>query len=130
MTHTERRAGTGDAAGRRVRAAPGSAGCRLADVLRDPLLLGFARLSLMVTCVYMQAYTTLPLAVRASGRPVVLGRVPDRPGRRNPAAGHRPSRPLAIGRPALWLTGAGVCALAAAGQLALGPAIRRRSHPA
>lgn len=189
---------------------------RLADVLRDPLMLGFALLSLMVACVYMQAYTTLPLAVRASGlsaqayglalavngivivaiQPLLgpwLGRHdPSRVlaggivvlgagfgltslaaaiwsyaatvavwtvgeilissvgpavvaalapahlrGRYNgvfglsfsagyliaPVAG---TRLLAVGRPALWLTCAALCAVAAAGQLAIGPAIRRR----
>ncbi|REE99472.1 MDR family MFS transporter [Thermomonospora umbrina] len=37
-------------------------------------------------------------------------------------------RLLAIGAPALWLTCAGVCAAAAVGQLALGPAIRARQR--
>jgi MFS family permease len=36
------------------------------------------------------------------------------------------TRLLAHGRPVLWLSCAGACAVAAAGQLALGPAIRRR----
>ena len=193
---------------------------RLADVLRDPLMLGFALLSLMVACVYMQAYTTLPLAVRASGlsaqayglalavngivivavqpllgpwlgrhdpsrvlaRGIVVlgvgfgltslaaaiwsyaatvavwtvGEILDlqrgaRGGRRPPPAHLRGryngvfglsfsagyliapvagTRLLAVGRPALWLTCAALCAVAAVGQLAIGPAIRRRSRPA
>jgi MFS family permease len=44
-----------------------------------------------------------------------------------PVAG---TRLLAHGRPALWLTCAAVCAAAAAWQLALGPAIRRRERDA
>jgi hypothetical protein len=34
---------------------------------------------------------------------------------------------FSIGAPALWLTCAGLCAAAAGGQLALAPAVRRRS---
>jgi MFS family permease len=39
------------------------------DVLRDPLMTGFVLLSFAVSFVYMQAYTTLPLAMRISGLP-------------------------------------------------------------
>jgi MFS family permease len=37
------------------------------DVLRDPLMIVLVLLSLAVSFVYMQAYTTLPLAMRISG---------------------------------------------------------------
>jgi MFS family permease len=36
-------------------------------VLRDPLMLSFTLVTLLTMCVYMQAYTTLPLAVTRSG---------------------------------------------------------------
>jgi hypothetical protein len=44
-----------------------------------------------------------------------------------PVAG---TRLLAHGQPVLWLTCTGVCAIAGAWQLALGPAIRRRERSA
>ncbi|MBV9379426.1 MAG: MFS transporter [Streptosporangiaceae bacterium] len=192
--------------------APGG----FADVLRDPLMVAFCLLTLAVMCVYMQAYTTLPLAVAESGLPAqdyglamavngivivaiqpiagpwlgrhdharvlslgvvllgigfgltslasatwsyaatvaiwTLGEIltsstgpaivanlapPRLRGRYSglfglafsagfliaPLAG---TRLLAHGRPALWLSCAGLCAAAAVCQLALGPAIRRR----
>jgi MFS family permease len=40
-----------------------------AAALRDPLLVSFTLLTLLVMCVYMQAYTTLPLAMTGSGLP-------------------------------------------------------------
>lgn len=191
-----------------------------AAVLRDPLMVSFTLLILLVMCVYMQAYTTLPLAMRASGlspqafgvamavnglvivaaQPVAgawLGRrdhttvlacgitctglgfglmalasatwqyaacvaiwtigeildnatasaivaalaPPRLRGRYNglfglafsigyliaPLAG---TQLLAHGGPALWLSCAGACAVAAAWQLATGPAIRRRERSA
>ncbi|MGH3167970.1 MAG: MFS transporter, partial [Trebonia sp.] len=36
-------------------------------VLRDPLMVSFTLLTLLIMCVYMQAYTTLPLAITRSG---------------------------------------------------------------
>jgi MFS family permease len=36
-------------------------------VLRDPLMVSFTLLTLLTMCVYMQAYTTLPLAITRSG---------------------------------------------------------------
>jgi MFS family permease len=189
-------------------------------VLRDRLLVSFLLLMLIETCVYMQAYTTLPLAMSASGlhaqsyglamavngivivalQPAAgawLGRLdhatviaagicflglgygltalaattweyaacvavwtigeilgnataaalvaalapPRLRGRYNgvfglafsigfliaPLAG---TRLLAHGRPVLWLSCAAACAVAAAWQLALGPAIRRRERDA
>jgi MFS family permease len=190
------------------------------DVLRDRLLVSFFLVMLIATSVYMQAYTTLPLAMSGSGLPaqaygfamavngivivalqpvagawlerldharviacgivffgvgygltalasttwqyascvgiwtigeilangtavaVVSGLAPPRlRGRYNgvfglafslgyliaPIAG---TRLLAHGRPALWLSCAAACAVAAAWQLALGPAIRRRQRAA
>lgn len=38
-------------------------------VLRDPVFVSFLLLTLIVECVYMQAYTTLPLAMSGSGLP-------------------------------------------------------------
>lgn len=185
-------------------------------VLRDRLFVAFLLLTLIVECVYMQAYTTLPLAMSGNGLPpqayglamavnglviiavqpvtadwigrrdkvimiacgigcfglgfgltalarttweyalcvviwtlgeiltnatgaaLIAGLAPPRlRGRYNgvfglafsvgyliaPLAG---TRLLAHGHPALWLSCAAVCAVAAAWQLALGPAIRRR----
>ena len=190
------------------------------EVMRDRLLVSFFLLMLIETSVYMQAFTTLPLAMSGSGLPaqaygfamavngivivalqpvagawlerrdhakviacgivflglgygltalasttwqyascvgiwtigeilanatavaVVSGLAPPRlRGRYNgvfglafslgyliaPIAG---TRLLAHGRPALWLSCAAACAIAAAGQLALGPAIRRRERAA
>jgi MFS family permease len=188
--------------------------------LRDPVLVSFTLLTLVVMCVYMQAYTTLPLVITRAGLPpqaygiamavnglvivaaqpvtgswlgqrdhvavltagivctglgfgltalatatwqyaacvaiwtvgeilsnavaaaVLAALAPPRlRGRYNgvfglafslgyliaPVAG---TRLLAHGRPVLWLTCAAVCAAAAAWQLALGPAIRRRERDA
>lgn len=39
----------------------------LLAVLRDPLMVSFTLVTLLTMCVYMQAYTTLPLAVTRSG---------------------------------------------------------------
>ena len=191
-----------------------------ATVLRDPLFVAFLLLTLIVECVYMQAYTTLPLAMSDSGLPaqayglamavnglVIVAVQPVAAGwlgRRDKAtmifcgigcfglgfgltalaattweygvcvaiwtigeiltnatavaliAGLAPprlrgrytgvfglafsvgyliapvagTRLLAHGRPVLWLSCAGACAVAAAWQLALGPAIRRREAAA
>jgi MFS family permease len=38
-----------------------------ATALRDPVLMSFTLLTLVVMCVYMQAYTTLPLAITRAG---------------------------------------------------------------
>jgi MFS family permease len=203
-----------------ARDAGAKAGGGFATVARDPLFVAFVLLILVAECVYMQAYTTLPLAMSGSGLPAqayglamavngivivavqpvtgawlgradkatmiacgiglfglgfgltalasatweyavcvaiwTLGEIltnatafalvaelapPRLRGRYNgifglafsvgyliaPLAG---TRLLAHGRPALWLSCAGVCAAAAAGQLALGPAFRRREAAA
>jgi len=204
----------------REAAAGGRGRDGFAAALRDPLLVSFTLLTLVVMCVYMQAYTTLPLAITRSGLPpqaygiamavnglvivaaqpvtgawlhrrdhttvlacgiactglgfgltalaaaawqyaacvaiwtvgeilsnavaaaVLAALAPPRlRGRYNgvfglsfslgyliaPVAG---TRLLAQGRPVLWVTCAAVCAVAAAWQLALGPAIRRREGDA
>jgi MFS family permease len=49
------------------RGGPGQEAGRFLDVLRDPLMIVFVLLSLAVSFVYMQAYTTLPLAMTLSG---------------------------------------------------------------
>ncbi len=191
-----------------------------AAALRDPVLVSFTLLTLVVAIVYMQAYTTLPLAMTGSGLPpqdygiamavnglvivaaqpavgawlgrrdhatvltcgvvctglgfgltalasatwqyaacvavwtageilngavastVIAALAPPRlRGRYNgvfglafslgyliaPLAG---TRLLAHGRPVLWLACAATCGVAAAWQLALGPAIRRRERDA
>jgi MFS family permease len=190
------------------------------DVLRDPLMIGFVLLSLAASFVYMQAYTTLPLAMRLGGlpaqayglamavngvvivtvQPLVSGWLGRRDintvlacgialigagfgltalasatwsyagtvfvwtlgeitmagtavaivahlapahmrGRYNGLFGLSYSagyllaplggtRLLEHGQAALWLSCAGLCLAAALGQLALGPAIRRRKDPA
>lgn len=45
----------------------GTARGGLLAVVRDPLLVSFTLVTLLAMCVYMQAYTTLPLAVTRSG---------------------------------------------------------------
>lgn len=204
----------------RARDAGGTAGGGFATAARDRLFVAFLLLTLVAECVYMQAYTTLPLAMSGSGLPAqafglamavngivivavqpvtgawldrrdktttiacgvglfglgfgltalaattweyavcvaiwTLGEIltnatalalvaelapPRLRGRYNgvfglafsvayliaPLAG---TRLLAHGRPVLWLSCAVMCAAAAAGQLALGPAIRRREAAA
>lgn len=198
----------------------GQAGGGFATALRDRLFVSLLLLTLIAESVYMQAYTTLPLAMSGSGLPaqayglamavngvvivavqpvtgawlgrrdkadmiaagiglfglgfglmalastawqyalcvaiwtlgeiltnatavaLIAGLAPPRlRGRYNgifglafsvgyliaPLAG---TRLLAHGRPVLWLSCAGACAVAAAWQLALGPAIRRREAAA
>ena len=200
--------------------ASGESDGGFATVLRDPLFVAFLLLALVAECVYMQAYTTLPLAMTGSGLPaqayglamavngivivavqpvtaawlgrrdkttmiaggvglfglgfgltalatttweyalcvaiwtlgeiltnatavaLIAGLAPPRlRGRYNgvfglafsvgyliaPLAG---TRLLAHGQPVLWLSCAGACAVAAAGQLGLGPAIGRREGAA
>lgn len=47
--------------------ASGDEDSGFARVLRDPVMMTFCLLTLVVSCVYMQAYTTLPLAMHARG---------------------------------------------------------------
>ena len=190
------------------------------SVLSDPLMMSFTVLTLLVMCVYMQAFSTLPLAIERSGlspqayglamavnglvvvaaQPVMgprmgrsdrtsvialgivvlglgyglttlasttweyagcvaiwtIGEIlatsiapavvaalapPRLRGQYNGAFGMAFSigyliaplagtRLLAVGRPALWLSCAAACAVAACWQRALGPAIRRRERAA
>ena len=52
-------------AARQQKGAGGRGG--YATALRDPVLVSFTLLTLLVMCVYMQAYTTLPLAITRAG---------------------------------------------------------------
>ena len=52
-------------AAREAAAAGGRGG--FATALRDPVLMSFTLLTLVVMCVYMQAYTTLPIAITRAG---------------------------------------------------------------
>ena len=207
------------AAGRMSSAGRGRAGREsFLAVFADPLFMAFAVIGLLEACVYMQAYTTLPLAMSRAGLPaqgfgiamavnglvivvaqpatgawlghrdhatvlacgvsflglgfgltslassvweyagcvavwtvgeilltnvasvVVAALAPERlRGRYSgvfgttyalgyliaPLAG---TRLLELGKPVLWLCCAAACAVAVAGQLALGPAIRRREE--